>query len=185
MVSTTILIAGFVIEIFNRIITNPAIKIVVEKIFPLGMSHTTILIAGFLSLALLNILSIVFYRFPVTTTLSFNFCLAFVTWLSGVSLILIKNYFVGVVLPLNSPWYLIPFLAVVEVIRILVRPVTLCFRLLANIRAGHILLTLICKMPVFWTAGILFGLLEFVVCIVQAFVFIMLTRVYLEEAIRH
>lgn len=89
-------------------------------------------------------------------------------------------------LPVNSPWYLIPFLGLVEVVSVVVRPVTLCFRLLANMRAGHILLTLICKMSYrLWLAGRLFGLLELVVSIVQAFVFTMLLIVYIEEALRH
>ena len=46
-------------------------------------------------------------------------------------------------LPLGTPRFLIPFLPIIESLRILVRPITLSIRLAANIRAGHIILTLI------------------------------------------
>jgi F-type H+-transporting ATPase subunit a len=91
-----------------------------------------------------------------------------------------------VFLPLNTPWYLIPFLRVVEMVRIRVRPVTLCFRLLANISAGHILLALVCKLSFgAWLLGVILSLLELVVAVVQSFVFVMLIRVYLQESFSH
>lgn len=93
---------------------------------------------------------------------------------------------ISTIVPANSPWYLIAFLRIVEIVRIIVRPITLCFRLLANIRAGHILLALIRKLPInTWILGALFGLLELIVALVQSFVFLMLIRVYYEEAMSH
>jgi len=88
------------------------------------------------------------------------------------------------VLPSNAPWYLIPFLSLVEMVRVLVRPLTLCFRLLANITAGHILITLVTKVRI-WEVGLLLAGLELIVSVVQAFVFSMLIRVYIEEAFSH
>jgi len=101
-----------------------------------------------------------------------------------VIILLNKPYSVSCVLPRNSPRYLVFFLRVVECIRILIRPITLCFRLLANIRAGHILLSLVCKIRL-WEIGLPLGLLELIVRAVQAFVFLMLIGVYLEEALTH
>lgn len=157
-----------------------------KRLFPLRGIAVLIMVGGFLLLAGLNLISLICYSFPVTTTLRFNLRVALCLWLSSVLFIFLKVFTRGVILPANSPWYLAPFLSVVELISILVRPITLCFRLLANIRAGHVLLTLICKIGFgLWVLGVLFGVLELIVAFVQAFVFIMLTTVYLEEAFRH
>lgn len=159
---------------------------VTKSLFPSRESNRVILVTMFLLLAGLNLASLVCYRYAVTTTLRFNLFVALRIWGSSVLVLSIKIGSASAVLPVNSPWYLIPFLAVVELVSISVRPVTLCFRLLANIRAGHILLTLICKIEqMLWVLGVLFGVLELMVSIVQAFVFLILVRVYLDEAIRH
>jgi len=126
------------------------------------------------------------YSYPVTTTLGFNLRMALSFWLRRVLIQVISALRISSILPSNSPWYLVSFLSVVELISVAVRPVTLCFRLLANIRAGHILLTLICKMPLgLWLLGRLFGGLELIVAVVQSFVFLILVGVYLEEAMSH
>jgi F-type H+-transporting ATPase subunit a len=153
--------------------------------FPTSKSFSILLLSLFLRLRILNLLSIVIYSYPVTTTLAFNLGAAFSCWVRGVLLQLIKLGVSSSVLPSNSPWYLVPFLCVVELVRVLVRPITLCFRLLANITAGHVLIALICKIPFVWTIGRLFGGLELMVAIVQGFVFAILIRVYFEEALRH
>jgi ATP synthase subunit 6 len=133
----------------------------------------------------LNLISLVIFRYPVTTTLRFNFIISFILWTTVILLYLVKHKLRATVLPVDSPWYLIPFLRVVEAVRVFVRPVTLSFRLLANIRAGHILLRLITKLVVGWGLGSLFMLLEFIVCLVQSFVLVMLVGVYLEERMSH
>ena len=46
-------------------------------------------------------------------------------------------------LPIGAPAALNPFLVLIETVRIMARPVTLSVRLIANMRAGHIVLTLI------------------------------------------
>lgn len=57
----------------------------------------------------------------------------------------VKNTYssVAFILPLATPTFLIPFLPIIETLRIIVRPITLSIRLAANISAGHIILTLI------------------------------------------
>lgn len=155
-------------------------------LFPSAEKFNILLFRGFLLLSCLNLFSLVCYRYAVTTTLSFNLALALGLWLRRILIMGTKLLFLSSLLPRNSPWYLVPFLCLVELIRLVVRPVTLCFRLLANIRAGHILLSLICKIAYFlWLLGAIFGALELIVSLVQAFVFLILVRVYLDEAARH
>jgi F-type H+-transporting ATPase subunit a len=86
-------------------------------------------------------------------------------------------------LPSNAPLILGPFLSIVEILRNFIRPLTLSLRLLVNIRAGHLILALVCKLPRLFLiiAGLALGVLELLVRLVQSFVFFMLVRVYLEE----
>lgn len=179
--SISFLIKSFLISSPRTTLTN-----LVEGLFPLTGTFTVFYFSLFLILGLLNLISLVAFSFPVTTTLAFNFRVAFILWFFRILLLVVKTNNVSLLVPRNSPWYLIMFLRLVEIVRIIVRPITLCFRLLANIRAGHILLSLIRKLPInSWLLGTLFGLLELIVALVQAFVFLILVRVYYEEAIRH
>lgn len=155
-------------------------------LFPGLYTSSLVFFRVFFLLFSFNVIRLICYRYPVTTTLSFNLLMAFSFWWSTVLLLLIKVKSSSRFLPLGSPWYLVPFLRIVEVVSLVVRPITLCFRLLANIRAGHIMLGLMCKLPFgTWVLGGLFGVLELMVSIVQAFVFTMLVRVYYIEALTH
>lgn len=158
-----------------------------KTLFPSEKFNLIFFSYGFFFIRTLNLISLVNFSFPLTTVLSFNLRIAFSFWILRIVVLINKNYSLAPLLPSNSPWYLIIFLRIVELVRISVRPITLCFRLLANIRAGHILLTLICKLPHFsWLfRGVLFGLLELLVALVQSFVFFILIRVYIEESISH
>ena len=89
-------------------------------------------------------------------------------------------------LPVNRG-FLRPFLVIVEVISSIIRPLTLSFRLAANITAGHVILGLISAragplllqfnifyllLPMFYT------IFEFIICGVQAYVFVILLIMY-------
>ena len=164
---------------------NLGLNKILSSLFPLDGATLKLFLSLFLVLSMLNVFSLVNYSYPVTTTLRFNLRLAFVIWLVRVFLYFIKIHRVATLLPENSPWYLVPFLRLVELISISVRPVTLAFRLLANISAGHVLLNLITKLDFAWILGSSFGILELMVCIVQAFVLLILLSVYLEESVTH
>lgn len=159
---------------------------ILDSLFPSTYKIQVFLFWGFFLLVLMNVISLVGFSYPVTTTCAFNIRLASIIWVRRVIFIFYKAAPFSALIPSGSPNYLAPFLGLVELVRILVRPVTLCFRLLANIRAGHILLALICKLPFnIWLFGSLFRVLEILVCMVQAFVFLILVRVYVEESLRH
>lgn len=155
-------------------------------LFPSIKSNHCHFLSMFAALLLMNLTRICVYRYPITTTLRFNLRAAVFLWLRSIIIVLTKTNSISSLLPLNSPWYLVPFLIIIELVRTRVRPITLCFRLLANIRAGHILLSLICKLSsITWLFGALFGIMELMVSMVQAFVFLILIRVYLDERASH
>jgi F-type H+-transporting ATPase subunit a len=99
--------------------------------------------------------------------------------------------FLAHLIPIRTPPILIPFIVIIELIRNLIRPITLSVRLAANITAGHLLLTLLGNqvvnsiwrifIPLIFTQ-ILLIILEFAVACIQAYVFSVLTTLYASEA---
>lgn len=92
--------------------------------------------------------------------------------------------------PLNTPGVLIPFIVIIELIRRIIRPFTLAIRLAANIIAGHLLLRLLSekittgRLIIFFR--VLVGLLRLIILelgvrVIQAYVFRLLSTLYLNE----
>lgn len=91
------------------------------------------------------------------------------------------------------PYLLAPAIGICEIIRGLIRPVTLGLRLGANMLAGHVITSLVLNSLVYlfklvrvWVVLILvtaFGLylFELAVCFIQAYVFVLLIRIYVQE----
>nr|YP_009262622.1 ATP synthase F0 subunit 6 [Elysia ornata]ANI87288.1 ATP synthase F0 subunit 6 [Elysia ornata] len=92
--------------------------------------------------------------------------------------------------PAGAPGALIPFLVFVETVSTLIRPLTLTVRLIANISAGHIVMSLISncltsvsmlKMVPLLMVNVGYTLFEVFVCVVQAYIFSLLMKLYAEE----
>lgn len=135
------------------------------------------------------------YAFPATSHLIFTASIAFPLWLS---IIISRFYFkplttLASILPAGAPGWLNPLLVLIETIRIIVRPLTLAFRLAANLTAGHVVLSLI---GVYTTAGILrvsissiflflvnlgYIYFEVIITYIQAFIFCLLLTIYANE----
>nr|YP_009353576.1 ATP synthase F0 subunit 6 [Ellobium chinense]AQX92063.1 ATP synthase F0 subunit 6 [Ellobium chinense] len=92
--------------------------------------------------------------------------------------------------PSGAPSALIPFLVLIETVSIVIRPLTLTVRLIANISAGHIVLSLIanCLTSMSFLAGVSvflisvgYTLFEVFVCFIQAYIFTLLVSLYAQE----
>jgi F-type H+-transporting ATPase subunit a len=93
--------------------------------------------------------------------------------------------------PTGSPFGLLPFIVIIELLSSFIRPISLSVRLVANIVAGHLLITLLSsavstETRLFALAVILLGLgllrvLETAVALIQAYVFSVLSTIYLSE----
>nr|YP_009429053.1 ATP synthase F0 subunit 6 [Pennahia pawak]ASW20602.1 ATP synthase F0 subunit 6 [Pennahia pawak] len=143
----------------------------------------------------LNMLGLLPYTFTPTTQLSMNLALAFPLWLATV-LIGFRNQptaALGHLLPEGTPTPLIPILIIIETISLLIRPLALGVRLTANLTAGHLLMQLTSTaafvlMPMMPSVAILttvllllLTLLEVAVAMIQAYVFVLLLSLYLQE----
>nr|NP_991072.1 ATP synthase F0 subunit 6 [Megalops atlanticus]BAD12382.1 ATPase subunits 6 [Megalops atlanticus] len=143
----------------------------------------------------LNLLGLLPYTFTPTTQLSLNMGLAVPLWLATV-IIGMRNQptiALGHLLPEGTPAPLIPVLIIIETISLFIRPLALGVRLTANLTAGHLLIQLIATaafvlFPMMPTVAILTStvlflltLLEVAVAMIQAYVFVLLLSLYLQE----
>ena len=140
----------------------------------------------------LNYNSYVYYRVGLTINYGYVFIYAFslvlVLWVLWAvnRLVSILRHF----LPAGIEGLLKLFIPVLEIIGVIIRPITLAIRLATNIRCGHVVL-LIFRFFVFNVANylvisiriLLFGLyfIEFLVCAIQAYVFWSLIYIYIIE----
>lgn len=160
-----------------------------------GHKWTSTLLALILLLLFLNLLGLLPYTFTPTTQLSINMALAVPIWLSTV-LTGIRNQptaSLGHLLPEGTPTPLVPILIIIETISLFIRPLALGVRLTANLTAGHLLIQLISTaafvlLPsMTLTASVTFIILllltglEIAVAIIQAYVFVLLLSLYLQE----
>nr|YP_004347867.1 ATP synthase F0 subunit 6 [Tetraodon mbu]BAK09865.1 ATPase subunit 6 [Tetraodon mbu] len=145
----------------------------------------------------INMLGLLPYTFTPTTQLSLNMALAVPLWLMTVIIGLRKNptAALGHLLPEGTPMPLIPALILIETVSLFIRPLALGVRLTANLTAGHLLMQLIATaafvlLPLMPTVAVLttillllLTLLEVAVAMIQAYVFVLLLSLYLQENI--
>nr|YP_005087895.1 ATPase subunits 6 [Potamalosa richmondia]BAL43731.1 ATPase subunits 6 [Potamalosa richmondia] len=185
----------------NRVLTLQGwfINRFTQQIFlpinPGGHKWAVMLASLMIFLITLNMLGLLPYTFTPTTQLSLNMGLAVPLWLATV-IIGMRNQptaALGHLLPEGTPVPLIPVLIIIETISLFIRPLALGVRLTANLTAGHLLIQLIATaafvlLPMMPTVAILTAtvlflltLLEVAVAMIQAYVFVLLLSLYLQE----
>jgi F-type H+-transporting ATPase subunit a len=158
-----------------------------------GMAFFPFVFSLFMFVLFANVLGLVPYSFTVTSHIVVTFALASFIFL-GVTLIGILKHGVGFVMlfvPKGVPIALLPLLVVIELISYLTRPISLSVRLFANMLAGHTMLKVFAGFVI--ALGIAGALplvvmvaltgLELLVAFLQAYVFAVLTCIYLNDAI--
>nr|AAK70020.1 ATPase subunit 6 [Rhamdia aff. cabrerae] len=162
---------------------------------PGGHKWALILTSLMVFILTLNLLGLLPYTFTPTTQLSLNMGLAVPLWLATVIIGLRSQptAALGHLLPEGTPVLLIPVLIIIETISLFIRPLALGVRLTANLTAGHLLIQLISTatitlMPMMTTVAtltatllVMLTLLEIAVAIIQAYVFVLLLSLYLQE----
>lgn len=93
-------------------------------------------------------------------------------------------------LPQGTPTLLIMFMVIIEIVSNIIRPITLCVRLTANLIAGHLLMSLLgnsllrirkLRAIISLASPIALTVLESAVACIQAYVFITLITLYTTE----
>ncbi len=145
-----------------------------------------------------NMLGMMPYSFTYTSHIIITFGLALVVFI-GVTVIGFMKHgvrFLGFLMPTGIPIFMAPLIIPIEILSYFTRPVSLALRLFANMTAGHTMLKVFAGFvfpmgSAFFVVGgvIPFALvtaltgLEFIIAFLQAYVFTILTCVYLNDAL--
>lgn len=146
----------------------------------------------------INLLGFFTYTFPVTTHIFITFGMAFSIWL-GVMIFGFYNFklsYFSMFMPSGSPLGLSPLLVIIEIASNISRPIALGMRLAANLTAGHILMVILSDFGsklLYLTYGfsvifpfliiVFMTILEIGVLVIQAYVFCLLSMIYIKDSI--
>ena len=162
-----------------------------------GRPYFPFIFTLFMFILACNMLGMLPYSFTVTSQIVVTFGLAFVVFI-GVTIIGFIKHGLGFFkffLPHGVPGFLAPLVIPIEVLSYLIRPVSLGLRLFANLTAGHTMLKVfagfIVPLGAFYVipgaipmaAVIGLTVLEFAIAFLQAYVFAVLSCIYLHDAI--
>jgi F-type H+-transporting ATPase subunit a len=163
-----------------------------ETVGTAGRKYFPLIFTLFMFVLFGNMLGMIPSVFTFTSHIAVTFFMAAVVFIGVTILGFVRHgpHFFSFFLPAGVPWILWPLIIPIEIISYLSRPLSLSVRLFANMLAGHALLKVLAGfVPLLGIAGIapllvVFALvgLEFLVAFVQAYVFTILTCVYINDA---
>ncbi|MCP5363877.1 MAG: F0F1 ATP synthase subunit A [Hyphomicrobiales bacterium] len=157
-----------------------------RKYFPFIFSLFMFILVG-------NLFGMIPYSFTFTSHIIVTFAMAMVVFVGTTLIGFIKHGFgfLKFFLPHGTPMYLAPLLVPIEVLSYLTRPVSLALRLFANMTAGHTLLKVfggfVAGLGIIGVVPLLAVIaitgLEFLIAFLQAYVFAILSCIYLNDAL--
>lgn len=164
-----------------------------------GMKFFPLVFSLFMFVVFSNVLGLIPYTYTVTSQIIVTFALAALVILTVLIYGFYKHglHFLKLFVPSGVSPFLLPFLMLIEVISFVSRPISLSVRLFANMLAGHITLkvfagfvtmllgagaaSILAPLPLLAIVGL--TAFELLVAVLQAYVFAILTCVYLNDAI--
>tara|TARA_R110000787_G_scaffold16622_42_gene51427 strand:- start:10030 stop:10761 length:732 start_codon:yes stop_codon:yes gene_type:complete len=158
-----------------------------------GAKYFPFIFSLFMFILFGNLLGMMPYSFTFTSHIAVTFAMALVVFI-GVTVIAVAKHglhFFSFFMPPGVPIAMAPLLVPIEIISYLSRPISLSVRLFANMTAGHTLLKVFAGFVAsLGVAGVLplafvtaLTGLEFVIAFLQAYVFTILTCLYLNDAL--
>jgi F-type H+-transporting ATPase subunit a len=154
----------------------------------------------FLFIFAANMLGMFPYFFTPTSQIVITATMALMVFVTVIGVGIAKNgfKFLKLFVPSGVPWYILWFVVIIEIISFFSRPLSHAVRLWANVLAGHLVLKVFAGfVPMMAAAGGIWILgsvlpltmtvalyaLEFLVAFLQAYVFALLTCIYLNDAL--
>ena len=170
-----------------------------EHINKKQLTYNPLIYTIFTIFTTINIMGLLPYVFTTTSHIIITFSLSLTIIIKTTirAILTHKTKFFRILTPHSAPLILTPFLVLIETTRYITRAVSLGVRLAANISAGHLLLAILSNfalntiltnnyllriIPI--TALFLIRLLEIIVALIQAYVFTLLTTIYLSDTIK-
>jgi F-type H+-transporting ATPase subunit a len=178
-----------VAELFYEFIAG----LIKETIGAQGRKYFPIIFTVFAFVLTGNLLGMIPYSFTFTSHIIVTFAMAIVIFIAVTVLGFVKHgmHFFTFFIPPGTPLVMYPLMIPIEILSYLSRPISLAVRLFANMMAGHILLKVIAG---FVAAMGVFGILplalvvaltglELIIAFLQAYVFTILTCLYINDAL--
>jgi F-type H+-transporting ATPase subunit a len=186
------LISEMLYEFVANMVSNSAGKA--------GMKFFPFVFSLFMFVLVANMFGMIPFFFTVTSHIIVTFALAMLVFVTVIIYGFWKNgpKFLKLFVPAGVPGYVLPIVVPIEIVSFLSRPISLSVRLFANILAGHITLKVFAGFIVTlgslgflgWLGALLplamtvaITALEFLVAALQAYVFAVLTSMYINDAI--
>ena len=159
-----------------------------------GMRYFPLICTLFLFILFCNLLGLIPGSYTVTSQLVvtgfFALSVYILSLMVGFSIHGAK--FLGILVPPGTPGWLLPLMIPIELISHLARPISLSVRLFANMTAGHTILGVLFGLAI--AGGVLIGWIPFAftvalyalelgIAFIQAYIFTILTCVYMGDAI--
>ncbi len=172
-----------------------------ENVGAEGRKFFPFIFSLFMFILFCNLLGMLPFTFTVTSHIAVTFALALLVFLTVIVVGIVKHgtHFLHLFIPSGIPGWLMPIIFVIEIVSFLARPVSLSLRLAVSMMAGHVLLKVLASfviglgtfsiayggflgvIPLLFISGLI-GL-EIFVAFLQAFIFALLTTIYLNDAI--
>ena len=186
-------------QVITELIYSHWTNLIKDSLGIKGIKYFPFILGLFSILVWLNILGLFPYVFTVGTHIIITFGLSFSIVLS-VTILGLKNFksnFFSLLMPQGAPMILAPLLVLIETASYLSRALSLGLRLAANLSAGHLLFSILASFgfqmivnnylmlslfPIFIMVFI--TILEIAVAMIQAYVFCLLTSIYLEDTVK-
>ena len=200
-----LLILLFVLGLRNRTIVPSRLQSVLEMAYELvsnlissnigkeGLKYFPFVFSIFLFVLFGNLMGMIPYMFTFTSHIIVTFTLAMVviSFVTILGVVLHGSKFFSLFVPKGVPIFLSPFLVPIEIISYMSRPVSLSVRLFANMMAGHTMMKVFAGFAVMLgsfgvvpvVANVVLTGFEIIIAALQAYVFTILTCVYLNDAI--
>jgi F-type H+-transporting ATPase subunit a len=165
-----------------------------------GMRYFPLVFSLFMFILVVNLIGLIPYTFTVTSHIIITVALALLVFVTVLVFGFANHglHFLKLFVPSGIPIYILPLVVIIEVFSFLLRPVSHSVRLFANMLAGHIALKVFASfIPLLAGLGIIgwagatlpLGMvvaltaLELLVAFLQAYVFTILTCIYLNDTI--
>lgn len=168
--------------------------IIQDTMGPSGMRYFPFISSLFVFILFSNLLGLIPGSYTITSQIIVTGVFAIAVY--GLSLVIgFKIHgakFLGILVPPGTPGWLLPLMIPIEIVSQLARPISLAVRLFANMTAGHVILGVLFGLTI--GGGLLIGWLPFSFTIVlyglevgiafiQAYIFVVLSCVYIGDAI--
>lgn len=165
---------------------------------PIGKNYYFIFFSFvFILINIINVFGLIPYTFVLTSQFFFTFGLAFIFFitLNLTGIVLHGFSFLNLFYPSGTPIFIVPLLVLIEFISYIARVFSLAIRLFANITAGHILVKILSwltwmVLDIVLISSVSFiiisalWVLEFFISILQAYVFLTLLCLYLNDVLQ-